>query len=143
MYCTSCGNEVGKGEKFCTKCGAILDMDLYTKRTKPKTKKAPKEAGRTYSLGDLGKDGIPGSKVAAFGLVITLLSIIMGSMGLWTVPIALLLLIIAYCRGFRSIWIWIGISVCALLFIRALWIFCAEVEASAYGGIAGFLSIFF
>ena len=84
MYCTNCGCKIKKGERFCTKCGEKLDMELYEKRIKPIGENR-RETQKSYSLGDLGKDGVPGSKVAAFGVVITLLSLVMGSLGIFTV----------------------------------------------------------
>ena len=87
MYCTKCGSNMKSGERFCTTCGEKLDMDLNTKRIRPNVKyvyRASAKVQQSYGLGDLGKDGIPGSKLAMFGLVITLVTAFMGSLGCFT-----------------------------------------------------------
>ena len=145
MYCTNCGFKIKKGERFCTNCGEKLDMELYEKKIKP-IGKQQKEPPRSFNLGDLGKDGIPGSKVAAFGLVITLISMVMGSMGIITTMIALLLLLVARIRGFKSIWIWIGCIACVFLFFRAISISQAETSLSSalfFNNLFGFFGLFF
>ena len=145
MYCTNCGCKIKKGERFCTKCGEKLDMELYEKRIKPIGENR-RETQKSYSLGDLGKDGVPGSKVAAFGVVITLLSLVMGSLGIFTTIIAFVLLIIARNRGFKSIWIWVGTGACVFLFFRAVSISEAETSLSNalfFNNMFSFLGLFF
>ena len=135
MYCTNCGFKIKKGERFCTNCGEKLDMELYEKKIKP-IGKQQKEPPRSFNLGDLGKDGI----------VITLISMVMGSMGIITTMIALLLLLVARIRGFKSIWIWIGCIACVFLFFRAISISQAETSLSNalfFNNLFGFFGLFF
>ena len=124
-------------------------MELYEKRIKPIGENR-RETQKSYSLGDLGKDGVPGSKVAAFGVVITLLSLVMGSLGIFTTIIAFILLIIARNKGFKSIWIWVGTVACVFLFFRAVSraVSISEAETSLsnalfFNNMFSFLGLFF
>ncbi len=128
MFCTNCGSKMMNGEQFCTKCGAKLDNGLETKRIRPRVKAM--EAKKSYGLGDLGKEGVPGSRRAAFGIVITLISIVLGPLGFITSFCGAYLLLAARVNGFKSIWIWIGVVVGVVLFFNSLAIGMAIIYAS-------------
>ena len=106
-------------------------MDLNTKRIRPNVKyvyRASAKVQQSYGLGDLGKDGIPGSKLAMFGLVITLVTAFMGSLGCFTSLIGIGILIAAYLKGFKSTWVWVGIALGVCLLCRSFAILSAELD---------------
>ena len=149
MYCTKCGSNMKSGERFCTTCGEKLDMDLNTKRIRPNVKyvyRASAKVQQSYGLGDLGKDGIPGSKLAMFGLVITLVTAFMGSLGCFTSLIGIGILIAAYLKGFKSTWVWVGIALGVCLLCRSFAILSAELDCAnqrAWDDMMGIVGIFF
>ena len=147
MNCTNCGGKMKIREKFCTKCGAAANTDLNIKRIRPNVMdEQKKEKSKSFGFSDLGKDGIPGSKLAAFGLILTLLTIVMGSSGALTAFIAVILLVSARIRGFKSIWIWMGIVCCFFLYDRATAISYRETQYSNalfFNNVFGFLDLFF
>ena len=143
MFCTNCGSKMMNGEQFCTKCGAKLDNGLETKRIRPRVKAM--EAKRSYSLGDLGKEGVPGSKTAAAGMAFTLLSIVVGELGVFTAFIGVIVLLGARLKGFKSIWIWIGIAAGVVLGFNAMSIMMYHTELSNalfFSNLFSFISLF-
>lgn len=138
MYCQNCGELIEPGEVFCTQCGSRVGTAGYGNKSSA--------GNRSYGIRDLGREGVPGSRLALFGIVFCLLSIVVGEIGMITSFVAVILLIAARICGFRSIWIWIGVLVSCGLCMNALMIesYRASLETSLFiGNMIGFLGLFF
>ena len=129
MYCTKCGSNMKSGERFCTTCGEKLDMDLNTKRIRPNVKYVYRASAKVQH-----------------GLVITLVTAFMGSLGCFTSLIGIGILIAAYVKGFKSTWVWVGIALGVCLLCRSFAILSAELDCAnqrAWDDMMGIVGIFF
>ena len=149
IYCTACGNEMESGASFCTKCGAKMQYPNKNKRYVT-NESAKTDKKKSYTLHDLGKQGIKGSYAALIGLVIGILGFLAGETGMLCSIIAIFLLFIGRVRGFKSVWVTIGVIIACLVFVKASSQFIARIEyenavrdSMFFSNMLGVLGLFF
>ncbi len=104
--CPNCGEKITYGAKFCTKCGTPANMNAGSGKAEQVTGNR-----KSYRIADFEDESIPGSNSALIGLCLCIASLFLGGIAPVSFAFAVICIMSARARGFRSPWLKVAIII--------------------------------